>query len=111
TTSIYRERGEELAKRAAQLQARLDALNRTAANVSDALNRTRQLQARYDALNVSYARNRINQSTYESRVREIKLALRSLRQNTIQSLRAPPANLEASQAQQFGDLMRQVRGL
>ncbi|WP_327052009.1 MMPL family transporter [Halomicrococcus gelatinilyticus] len=104
TASIQQEKGAKLQAQAAQLQQKSRQLNRTAAGLGDALNKTRRLQGQYDALNQSYEQGAINQSTYTERASTLELKLDQTRRNAV-------ADLNGNQTATFTKAFEQTRAL
>ncbi|WP_440006540.1 MMPL family transporter [Halomicrococcus sp. SG-WS-1] len=104
TVAIQREQGAKLRAQATEIQRRSDRLNRTAAQLRAALNRTRTLQSRYDRLNASYRQEEINESTYQRRAAGLESNLSQVRLNATE-------NLTANQTATFTKAFRQTRGL
>lgn len=94
----------ELKASGAELQQRSQQLNRTAAGLSDALNRTRALQVKYDKLNASYQSGEVDNESYRTQSATLETRLAQVRTSAT-------ANLSAEQSATFNKSAQQARGL
>jgi myosin heavy subunit len=104
TAAIREDQAENLSTRGRSLRAEQARLNRTARELSDALNRTRRLQHRYTELNRSFARDEIDRATYRERSAAVERNLSATRTTAT-------ANLSANETERFEELFTRTRTL
>jgi uncharacterized protein len=103
-SAIQRQKVAELKASGAELQQRSQRLNRTAAGLSDALNRTRALQVKYDELNASYQSGEVDNESYRTKSATLETQLAQVQA-------AATANLSTEQSATFNKSAQQARGL